>query len=50
MCLICTDYIKGSLTIKEAFGNLKEVYNEDDKHSNEVWIMLLKAELEKDTQ
>jgi len=47
MCLICVDFEKGKLTIEEAYNNLKEVFNEEDKHTQEVWEMLIEAELKK---
>lgn len=44
MCAVCYDFQRGRITIKEAYKNLEEIYEEEDEHSNEVWIMLLKAE------
>lgn len=46
MCRICAEFEMGKLTIPEAYRNLKETYNEDDEHSNEVWLKLLEAEME----
>lgn len=49
MCKICVDYQKGSLTLPEAYKNLKEVYNEEDGHSIDVWLMLIEAEKQNET-
>lgn len=45
MCLICKDYELKKLTRKEALTNLTEVYDEEDKHHNEVWMKLVEDEL-----
>jgi hypothetical protein len=45
MCLICKDFELGKLTLNEAYRNLKEVYDDEDEHSVDVWMMLLDAEL-----
>ncbi len=51
ICLICKDWMLGNLTIKEAFNNLRENFDENNRHDVDLWIKLLKAELdEEDTR
>lgn len=46
MCLICVEFNKGKLSIREAYTNLTEVYSEEDEHTKDVWRMLVEAELD----
>ena len=46
MCLICVEFNKGKLSIREAYSNLLEMYSEEDEHSKDVWVMLVEAELD----
>lgn len=48
MCQICVDFELNKLTLSEAYNNLREVYNESDGHSIEVWLKLIKAEKDKE--
>jgi len=43
-CAICKDFQLGKLSLQEAYNNLREVYNEENEHTMEVWIMLIEAE------
>jgi len=55
MCLICVDYEKEKLTLKEAWVNLGEMHNSlDEEHRNEVleklWNDAISGEKEIDEQ
>jgi len=48
MCLICNDFAKSKLTIKEAQRNLNEMKEQiDEQHFKEVSGMLQEAQIEK---
>jgi len=48
MCLICEDFAKNKLTIKEAQRNLREMKEQlDEKHFKEVSGMLQEEQIEK---
>jgi len=45
MCLICLEFQKGNLTLKEAWKNYSEmVFDIEEKHKQEIEGMLLDAE------
>lgn len=46
MCVICLDYKKGLLTLKEVEKNLYEMYpDENDPHAKEIIDMVIMDEL-----
>tara|TARA_R110002020_G_scaffold183795_1_gene380229 strand:- start:1257 stop:1454 length:198 start_codon:yes stop_codon:yes gene_type:complete len=45
MCLICLEFQKGNLTLKEAWNNYSEMVSDiEEKHKQEIEGMLLDAE------
>jgi|TARA_R110002110_G_scaffold408489_1_gene630105 hypothetical protein len=51
MCLICLEFQKGNLTLKEAWNNYSEMVSDiEEKHKQELEGMLLDAEKEQEAE